>query len=113
MRRLRRDLRELYNVDTEIVVVQGGSLHRGNRYVLRVLERGKDLARLAGLVDARGRPVRGMPVSVVQGGRQGAPLRLLVRVFPVPVGHPQPTPRLDLEDGLAARHRHGLSEAQG
>ena len=49
VRRLRRDLRELYNVDTEIVVVQGGSLHRGNRYVLRVLERGKDLARLAGL----------------------------------------------------------------
>ena len=72
VRRLRRDLHELYNAETEIVVVQGGSLHRGNRYVVRVLERGKDLARLAGLVDGRGRPVRGMPVSVVQGGRQAA-----------------------------------------
>ncbi|WP_067782427.1 DNA-binding protein WhiA [Actinomyces vulturis] len=72
VRRLRRDLRELYNVDPEIVVVQGGSLHRGNRYVLRVIDRGKDLARLSGLVDGRGRPVRGMPVSVVQGGRRVA-----------------------------------------
>ena len=50
-------------MESELVVVRGGSLHRGSRYVLRVTERGKDLARLTGLVDGRGRPVRGMPVA--------------------------------------------------
>lgn len=70
--RLCADLNSLYNVDPEIIVVQGGSLHRNNRYVVRVLERGKDLARLTGLVDTLGRPVRGMPVAVVQGGRNSA-----------------------------------------
>ncbi|MBO3724643.1 DNA-binding protein WhiA [Actinomyces bowdenii] len=72
VRRLHRHLKELYGMDSEVMVVQGGSLHRGSRYVLRVVERGKDLARLSGLVDERGRPVRGMPVAVVQGGRKAA-----------------------------------------
>lgn len=72
VRRLHRHLKELYGMDSEVMVVQGGSLHRGSRYVLRVTDRGKDLARLSGLVDERGRPVRGMPVAVVQGGRKAA-----------------------------------------
>lgn len=71
-RRLHRNLKDLYGVEPEVVVVQAGSLHRGSRYVLRVADRGRDLARLAGLVDGRGRPVRGMPVSVIQGGRNAA-----------------------------------------
>lgn len=69
-RRLRHELADLYGIDTEILVVRGGSLHRGTRYVLRVADRGRELARLAGLVDAHGRPVRGMPVAVVHAGRQ-------------------------------------------
>lgn len=72
VRRLHRGLKELYAMDPEVLVVQSGSLHRGNRYVLRVVDRGKDLARLTGLVDGRGRPVRGMPVAVVQGGRHAS-----------------------------------------
>ena len=72
VRRLHRELKDLYGMEPEVMVVQGGSLHRGNRYVLRVGDRGQDLARLVGLVDGRGRPVRGMPVSVVQGGRNVA-----------------------------------------
>ena len=72
LRRLHRDLRELYGIESEVMMIQGGSLHRGSRYVLRVAERGKDLARLSGLVDTRGLPVRGMPVAVVQGGRTAA-----------------------------------------
>lgn len=71
-RRLLRELKDLYGMAAEVIVVRGGSLHRGNRYVLRVSDRGKELARLAGLVDGRGRPVRGMPVTVVQGGRRAA-----------------------------------------
>lgn len=69
IRRLHRELVDLYSLEPEVLAVRGGSLNRGNRYVLRVTERGRELARLAGLVDAHGRPVRGMPVAVVQGGR--------------------------------------------
>ena len=72
VRRLHRELKDLYSLEPAVMVVRGGSLHRGSRYVLRVSERGRDLARLAGLVDAHGRPVRGMPVAVVQGGRAAA-----------------------------------------
>ena len=72
VRRLHHDLKELFGMEPEVMVVQGGSLHRGTRYVLRVNERGKELARLIGLVDGRGRPVRGMPVAVVHGVRTSA-----------------------------------------
>ena len=58
VRRLHHALKDLFAMESELVVVRGGSLHRGSRYVLRVTERGKDLARLTGLVDGRGRPVR-------------------------------------------------------
>lgn len=71
-RRLRAALGSLYGIDPEILVVRGGSLHRGTRYVLRVTDRGRELARLTGLVDSHGRPVRGMPVPVVHSGRQAA-----------------------------------------
>ena len=71
-RRLHHELKDLFGMDPEVMVVQAGSLHRGSRYILRVTERGKDLARLTGLVDGHGRPVRGMPVAVVQGGRNAA-----------------------------------------
>ncbi|EEH66762.1 hypothetical protein HMPREF0058_0382, partial [Actinomyces urogenitalis DSM 15434] len=50
VRRLHRELKDLYSLEPEVMVVRGGSLHRGSRYVLRVSERGRDLARLAGLV---------------------------------------------------------------
>ena len=49
VRRLHQHLKELYGMEPEVMVVQGGSLHRGSRYVLRVTKRGKDLARLSGL----------------------------------------------------------------
>ncbi len=70
--RLVGSLRELYGIDSEVLSVESGSLHRGLRYQVRVVERGRDLARLAGLVDGHGHPVRGMPVAVVRGGRRCA-----------------------------------------
>ena len=36
VRRLHQHLKELYGMEPEVMVVQGGSLHRGSRYVLRV-----------------------------------------------------------------------------
>ena len=42
-------------------------MRRGNRYVLTVAQDGQRLAKQAGLLDASGRPVRGLPAVVVNG----------------------------------------------
>lgn len=70
--RLVGSLKELYAVDCEVISIEAGSLQRGPRYQVRVADRGRELARLVGLVDGHGHPVRGMPVAVVRGGRRCA-----------------------------------------
>src|SRR5690625_4506931 len=64
-RRLRQAVHELYGHSSEVIVVSGGALRRGNRYVVRVVRDGEALARRTGLLDSRGRPVRGLPPQVV------------------------------------------------
>ena len=66
-RRLRRDVGEVYGHASELVVVSSGGLRRGTRYVVRVVAGGEQLARQTGLLDQRGRPVRGLPPQVVGG----------------------------------------------
>ena len=66
-RRLRKDLAEVYGHQSEVVVVSGGGLKSGTRYVVRVVKEGEALARQTGLIDGRGRPVRGLPPQVVSG----------------------------------------------
>jgi len=66
-RRLRTFIHDVYNLGSEIIVVSGGALKRGNRYVVRVVKEGESLARQTGLLDHRGRPVRGLPPQVVSG----------------------------------------------
>ena len=44
-----------------------GGLRKGSRYVVRVAKDGEALARQTGLLDGRGRPVRGLPPQVVSG----------------------------------------------
>ena len=67
-RRLRRDIHELYGHTCEAHVITAGGLRRSARYVMRVVRDGEGLARQTGLLDARGRPVRGLPPPVVSGG---------------------------------------------
>jgi len=64
-RRLRRDIAEVFGHRSELIVVSGGGLRRGNRYVVRVVQDGAVLARQTGLIDSRGRPVRGLPPQIV------------------------------------------------
>lgn len=66
-RRLRAAIAEIYGHSCEIIVVSGGGLRRGNHYVVRVVRDGESLARQTGLLDGRGRPVRGLPSVVVNG----------------------------------------------
>jgi cell division protein WhiA len=67
-RRLRREIHELYGHQPEVHVLSQGNLRKGTRYVVRVATDGDSLARQTGLLDPRGRPVRGLPPQVVSGG---------------------------------------------
>ncbi|NLT30609.1 MAG: DNA-binding protein WhiA [Propionibacterium sp.] len=67
-RRLRTAIHDLFGYSSEMVVVNGSGLRRGTRYVVRLIKEGADLARRTGLVDAHGRPVRGLPKTIVGGG---------------------------------------------
>jgi DNA-binding protein WhiA len=67
-RRLRSFILDLYGYPSELIVVSGSQLKRGARYVVRLIRDGEALARQTGLIDALGRPVRGLPSSIVGGG---------------------------------------------
>ncbi len=66
-RRLRKDIAEVYGHTSDFAVVAAGGLRRGSRYLVRVTRDGDGLARQTGLIDNRGRPVRGLPPQVVSG----------------------------------------------
>jgi hypothetical protein len=66
-RRLRRDIADVFGHESEVAVVAPGGLRRNSHYVVRVVREGEALARQTGLIDRRGRPVRGLPPQVVSG----------------------------------------------
>jgi DNA-binding protein WhiA len=66
-RRLRKDISDVFGHGSDIAVLAPGGLRRGSRYVVRVGRDGDALARQTGLIDGRGRPVRGLPPQVVSG----------------------------------------------
>lgn len=68
-RRVRKDLAELYGVKSEISVIAATGLRRTNHYLVRVLDGGETLARQTGLLDARRRPIRGLPNKLTTGSR--------------------------------------------
>lgn len=68
-RRVRRDLVELYGVQSELSVISASGLRRTNHYLVRVLD-GETLARQTGLLDARRRPVRGLPNKLTTGSQE-------------------------------------------
>lgn len=70
--RLRTFMGHLYGTESSVVVVSGGALRRGDRYVVRVVREADSLARMTGLVDQLGRPVRGLPAQIVAAGHDEA-----------------------------------------
>jgi DNA-binding protein WhiA len=68
-RRVRKDLAELYGVRSEAAVIQASGARRTNQYVVRVVDGGETLARQTGLLDARRRPIRGLPNKLTTGSR--------------------------------------------
>jgi DNA-binding protein WhiA len=67
-RRLRKEINELFGHVSDVHMISAGGLRKGTRYVVRVVKDGDSLARQTGLIDPRGRPVRGLPAPVVSGG---------------------------------------------
>jgi DNA-binding protein WhiA len=66
-RRARTAIADMFGHSATITVVAPSGIRRGNRYVLTVAQDGQRLAKQAGLLDASGRPVRGLPAVVVNG----------------------------------------------
>ncbi|WP_353810549.1 DNA-binding protein WhiA [Agromyces sp. SYSU T00194] len=69
-RRVARDLAELYGVRADVSVTSSGAARRGDQFLVRVLDGGETLARQTGLLDARRRPVRGLPNRLTTGSRE-------------------------------------------
>ena len=67
-RRLKRDIADVFGHEAEVALIQASGLRKGSRYIVRVVKDGEALARQTGLLDQRGRPVRGLPPAVVSGG---------------------------------------------
>ena len=66
-RRLRKDIADVFGHQSDVAMVQGNGIRKGSRYLVRVTKDGEALARQTGLLDNRGRPVRGLPPPVVSG----------------------------------------------
>jgi DNA-binding protein WhiA len=66
-RRLRKDIFDLYGYNALVHVMTASGIRKHTRYVVRVAKDGEALARQTGLLDLRGRPVRGLPAQVVGG----------------------------------------------
>jgi DNA-binding protein WhiA len=69
-RRVRKDLAELYGVRGDVAVVAANGMRKSTNYLVRVLEGGETLARQTGLLDARRRPIRGLPNRLTTGSRE-------------------------------------------
>src|SRR3954464_13707594 len=66
-RRLRKDIYDLYGYSAVVHVLSASGIRKSTRYAVRVAKDGEALARQTGLLDLRGRPVRGLPAQVVGG----------------------------------------------
>jgi DNA-binding protein WhiA len=64
-RRLRATITDVFGLDSELLVINPSGIRRGTRYVVRLVRDGENLARQTGLIDALGRPVRGLPPQIV------------------------------------------------
>lgn len=68
-RRVRKDLAEIYGVRSEGAVISASGARRTSTYLVRVVDGGETLARQTGLLDARRRPIRGLPNKLTTGSK--------------------------------------------
>ncbi len=68
-KRVRKDLSELYGVRSDVATISASGNRRTSQFLVRVLD-GETLARQTGLLDARRRPVRGLPNRLTTGSHE-------------------------------------------
>lgn len=61
----------VFNIQPDLLEV-GTSMRQGKQYLVRISREGEKVARRLGLLDSRGRPVRGLPPSIVGGAKGDA-----------------------------------------
>lgn len=66
-RRLRQFLLEVYGQESELAVLAPAGLRKGSRYLVKISNNADLFTRQVGLVDAKNRPIRGLPPAVVGG----------------------------------------------
>lgn len=71
-RRIRKDLIEVLGIESELAVIAPSGIRRTSRYQVRVIAQGDLLARRTGLIDPKGRPVRGLPAHLIASTLQEA-----------------------------------------
>jgi DNA-binding protein WhiA len=71
-RRVRKDLADVFGVDSELAMIAAGGIRKSTKYQIRVTQNADILARQTGLIDTRNRPVRGLPAALVSGSRADA-----------------------------------------
>jgi DNA-binding protein WhiA len=71
-RRVRHEIAELYGQQASLHAVAPGGIRKTTHYLVRVVAGGDSLARQTGLLDQRGRPVRGLPPHIVAGSEVDA-----------------------------------------
>lgn len=71
-RRVRKDLAVLFGIESDLAIISPSGIRRTSRYQVRVVKQGDVLARQTGLLDSRGRPVRGLPATLVSGSIEEA-----------------------------------------
>jgi DNA-binding protein WhiA len=70
VKRVRRDLAELYGIRGEVSQISASGAKRTATYLVRVIDGGETLARQTGLLDARRRPIRGLPNRLTTGSQE-------------------------------------------
>ncbi|MBM7825396.1 DNA-binding protein WhiA [Arcanobacterium pluranimalium] len=64
-------IHKIYRLEAELIAVKN-SMKNGNHYILRISQNGERIARRLGLLDPKGRPVRGLPPQIVGGSKADA-----------------------------------------
>jgi len=71
-RRVSKGLTDVYGVESELAVIAPGGIRKSTHYRIKVSENAETLARQAGLIDTKNRPVRGLPAALVSGSKADA-----------------------------------------
>lgn len=69
-RRVMAFVKELYDLEAELQVIGAGNLRKNARYVVKWSQGGLEIARRTGLLDRAGRPVQGLPRTIIGGSKE-------------------------------------------